>query len=180
LKKKIVIIAIILIVAIVSLIAWYTHSKKYSMTIEAVHYQLGSANEQRATPVSITVNGYLNRNLDGTKEFRGTIQFSDGSMPKSDTSMHITFNKAGDGLMIYDGIENGTPRFYTYGLIFTDDQFSKVSIIKFPPVKNGASNSRGWNMGDGELIAGPAKTREQALEISNELTGEYLRGYILK
>jgi len=179
LKKKVVIIAIILIAALVSIFAWYMHSRKISMTIEAVHYQLGSANEQRATPVSITVNGYLNRNLNGTKEFKGTIQFSDGSTPKSDTNMHITFNKAGEGLMIYDNIENGSPRIYTYGYIFTDDQFSKVAIMKYTPYNNG-TNSRGWNGSDGEMIAGPAKTREQALKISNELMGEYFRGYILE
>jgi hypothetical protein len=83
--------------------------------------------------------------------------------------------------MTYINFENGTPQMYPYGIIFINKDFSKVSIMKYQDDKDGADTStRGWGAEDGLMISAPANNRKQALEISNELMGKYLQGYILK
>lgn len=121
-------------------------------------------------PVTLAVDGKLTPSVLGGKTFQGIIRISGASPPNPDNNRVVTviFYKNEDyGAMIYGYWEkNGTPVTRGYGVIFTNNDFSKVTITI-------------WAKND-LMISAPAQNRPQALGISNELMRGYLHGYVLK
>ncbi|GAM12177.1 hypothetical protein SAMD00020551_0307 [Mesobacillus selenatarsenatis SF-1] len=64
----------------------------------------------------------------------------------------------------------------SYGILYINKDFSELSIIVYEHIESGRDNaSYSWHPEAGLLISGPAKSRKEALNISNELIGDLLK-----
>ncbi|MBS4172730.1 hypothetical protein [Bacillus sp. FJAT-49736] len=168
-------------VLIVFVIIWgfyYTHPKDIHRSIRGVEYRLGSNNEPK--PVTIGINGKLQRSLFGKKTFAGKIDLTGVSQPNledKDKQLIINFQENGAGVITYSYYKDGQPILRSYGVLFINKDFSKVAIEEYEPANNGGGI---WEAGNGLIITGPAKTKKKALQIANELMENMLNGYELK
>lgn len=180
-RRKIFFTVIASVVVFTAIFIWYKNTIKISQSIVGINYQLGEGNHELVRPIKVQINGYLNRNLNGTKTFKGTISFLDQSVPSSfeGNNLNITFSKRGDGLLIYKNIKDGVPVFFSYGIIFINKQFSEFTIMKYTS-ENNDPTKKTWSADNGLMISGPAQNREQAIDLSNKLTRDYLKKYTLK
>lgn len=167
-----------LVAVVIVAVGWYfiyTHPKHVNRTFYGVEYHVGVP---RATvkPVTVQVNGALQRSIRGILTFQGTIKLEGSTQTNPDNNRPLTvhFNgRGGMGFMGYGYFTNGTPVTYGYGSIFINDDFSQLVILE---------NKRGWTTtnGLGLTIAAPASNRAQALSISNRLMKNWLNGYTVK
>lgn len=156
---------------------YYTHPKNINRSISGVEFQLGSNNNPK--PVTISINGKLQHSLLGSKTFIGKIELIGVIHPNpddKDKQLEIKFQKNGSGNIIYAYYKDRKPVVHSYGVLFINKDLSKVTIEEFPPV-----NDRGqtWEAQNGLLVSGPAKSRNKAIQISNELMKNILNGYEL-
>lgn len=158
-----------------------TFPKQYTVNLEGVKYQLGTENNHFTEPITIRIDGKLQQSLTGSKTFTGTIDIDDEKIPvpEDQRGLEIKFLDEGGGPMVYGYIENGRPGIYSYGILYTNSNFSKVTITTFQKDEADLSN-RGWTSENGQMITAPAANRTEALKISNELMQDYLKGNSLK
>lgn len=175
---------IFLIVSFGVIAVIYTYPKQYALKLEGVLYQLGEHNRDAVKPVTVRIDGEVRKKLNGTKTFKGTIDISGENIPVPEIyrELNLSLGKQDGSLIIYSYIENEQPQHFPYGHIFANDDFSKITITKFAGEDGGAANggSKGWNGKDGFMISAPARSKDEALSISNELMKVYLQGYTLK
>ncbi|MEH6938379.1 hypothetical protein V7056_11020, partial [Bacillus sp. JJ664] len=86
--------------------------------------------------------------------------------------VEIVFNEENNGLIILNNDSNWLD-FTTYGTLYIGNDFSQFTILIFEKESKG---SNGWSAGDGIMISAPAKSREEALSISNHLMKDFLNG----
>jgi hypothetical protein len=162
---------------------WYIYPKAIFMNMEGTQYRLGDTSESFSKPVSIRIDGKLSKRIGGIHRFQGTINIDDEKLPipEDDRKLDIKFDENGRGIMIYTGVEEGRIRMFSYGDLFISRDLKKISISKYENEETNSDQSRrGWNSGDGMMIAGPAEDRKTALEISKELMRPDLNGFILE
>lgn len=177
-KKRILAILIILVV-VAGAIIFYMLPRNVSRQLTGVEYQLGTS-RNKVVPVKITLHGKLERTLNGHLIYHGSFIVTGGTIPNSDNqrAADIHFDSNGQGIIVYGyWTKTGTPVNHVYGAMFMTDAFKTVTIEAFTPA---GSNNKGWNEGDGFMITAPARTRSQALRISNRLMKEILDGTTLK
>ena len=75
------------------------------------------------------------------------------------------------GTIVYGYFKNGKPETDSYGIIFANKDFNKVTIGEFREDHNG----KAWTGRDGWMITGPANSKSEALIISNKLMKKILR-----
>ncbi|MBH5317648.1 hypothetical protein I6N90_07515 [Paenibacillus sp. GSMTC-2017] len=166
---------IVSIALIVGLYVWYSYPKSIDIEINAVEYQVGLKDQQKTRSFTIKIDGYFSKKLNGTKDFDGTIHLPNELLPLPDSrkTLNISFDKQGVGTLIYSYVDNKYTKLYSFGTIFINKDFTQVSIMN-------TSQDRKWSADDGQMIAGPAENREEALAISVKLMKKYLNGYPLK
>lgn len=164
------------ILVVVGWIVFYIQPKSVSVALNGVEYQVGNQSGH-VVPVIIDVNGKVTHSLLGGKTFQGTIQLSGSTVHNPDNfkALTILFSNNHDyGPMIYGYWEkNGTPINRGYGELFTNNDFSQITIAVWTKV---GARSAGKDL----MLTAPAQDRPQALSISNVLMKEYLHGYVLK
>ncbi|OMF24151.1 hypothetical protein BK133_23335 [Paenibacillus sp. FSL H8-0548] len=153
--------------------------KSYMVTLEGVKYQLGADNAASLNPVAIHMDGTLKRSLTGKKTFKGTIDVEGEILPvpEDQRELEISFRRDQAGIITYGYYENGQPRLYAYGVLYVNNDLSKVAIAIFDKDDEG---SGGWTGEDGWMITAPAVDRTSALTAANELMKDYLGGNLLK
>lgn len=168
--KKILLFMAAVIVIAVGWYVIYTYPKHISKSLSGVEFRSGKPNEE-ITPVTIQVNGTLQRSIRGILTFQGTIKLDGNTQDNPDNNRQLTvhFNGPGGmGFMSYGYYTNGTPVAHGYGNIFINGNFGEFVILE---------SKGGWTTTDGLTIAAPASTRSQAVSISNELMKGFLNGY---
>lgn len=181
LKNKFFMIPLLIAVTFGVILSLKTFPKHYTVNLEGVKYQLGAENNHFTKPVTIHIDGKLHQSLTGSKTFKGTIDI-DGErvpVPEDQRALVINFLDNGAGTIVYGYIENGRPGLYSYGVLYTNSNFSEVTITTFQEDETGLFN-RGWTSENGEMITAPAANRTEALKISNELMEDNLNGNTLK
>jgi hypothetical protein len=99
-------------------------------------------------------------------------------VPEDQRELELNLGEHGQAHLIYAYVEQGKLRTYSYGQIFINEDFSQFTIRKYEIEETTAYSSRGsWNPEDGYMLSAPAQNREEALSISNELSGEFMPGY---
>ncbi|WOV86631.1 hypothetical protein QWT69_12140 [Sporosarcina oncorhynchi] len=163
-KRKIVVIVTLIILILVTYSFWVTFPKQHDKTLQGIYYQLG--NEEEIYEVTMHIEGEIRRSLFGEKTFEGVLDIEDEELavPKGERNVTIKFDGDGRGDIVYSGIRNGSPYTHGYGSIFVNHNFTEVTILK-----------GSWNAKEGYMITAPAKTYFEALTISNELMGEFLK-----
>ncbi len=171
-KRVLSTIAVLLIVT-VFIAALYAMPKRISLSLTGVEYQLGHGRTE-VHPISLVIRGRLHGAWTGQRTFVGTISIQGAHMPNPDNKhlLVIHFRPDGAGPMIYGYFRSGKPVTRAYGTMFASNNFNSFTIEEF------SSHGRitGWNSRNGFMISAPAKTRVQALRISNLLMKNVLHG----
>lgn len=171
--RKVLLALVVVVIVAAGWFIIYTHPKHINKFFSGVEYRAGARNGA-AKPVTVQVNGKLQRSIKGILTFQGTIRLEGNTQPNSDNNMPLTVhfdNPGGIGFMVYGFFTNGTPVTRAYGQIFINDNFSEVAILE---------SKVGWTTTDGLTIAAPAFNRSQALSISNNLMKGWLNGLVVK
>lgn len=177
-KVKTIISAAVAVIAIVAAVIWFLYPKPILTEVKGVQYQLGDANPDYTENVTILIDGEFIRNLNGIRNFYGTVSIEGETLPVSEDrrDLNISFDKDGRGAMEYNDINSGK-QYYLYGDLFIEGNFEKLTIAKY---EDTSEAGRGWSSEDGIVISGPADNRQQGLEISEKLMRAFLKGGILK
>ncbi|WP_188207079.1 hypothetical protein [Alkalibacillus aidingensis] len=170
-KRPYVVIALLLLIGVL-IISLTSTSQQIDQSFDGVWYQLGEENADYEEPVTVEFNGELKKSLFRNLTFVGTIAIDDHVMPGTDArddELELVFD---DGICknseTIDYI--GNDRIETYGTLCVNDDFSEFMITILEQTENGGT----WKGEDGQVIAGPAHSREEALRITNQLMAEYL------
>lgn len=151
----------------------------------AVKYRLGD--EEFVENITIKIDGHYNRKLFSDDIFKGSIyiesyEFTNersGFSNLKSTLADIHFNRSEYGMYGYVKNNSGSIQRLMQGEIFIKDKFAMVSMTIMEKDISDRSHS-GWSSKDGLMISAPAKTREEALKISNLLMNNILMGKSLK
>ncbi|MHA7966783.1 hypothetical protein ACX93W_21970 [Paenibacillus sp. CAU 1782] len=178
-KVKTLIIAVAAVIAIVAAAIWFFYPKPILMEVKGVQYQLGDSNPEYIENVTILIDGEFIRNLNGSRNFYGSVSIEGETLPVSEDriELNISFDKNGRGPMEYNDINNSNGQYYLYGDLFMEGDFEKLTIAKY---QDTGEASRGWSSEDGIVISGPADNRQQGLEISRELMKAFIGSGVLK
>lgn len=119
-------------------------------------YQQG--NPEVTETFSIIIEGKYSKSLFRNEdEFVGTMDLGDDTV----INCHLKFNQ-NHKAALEDIADLGTSQ-NTYGLMYIDDVFKELTIIRYKQDQNGVLRSDGW------YISAPCTTREEAVQISNRL-----------
>lgn len=170
LKK--VIVSCILLVFLVAIGVYYYIPKNVNESIKGVEYQLDSGHDQ-VNSVTIKIKGKLHHSLIGKRKFVGLIDVKGANYPNpnKDRKLEIAFDQNGMGKIEYGYFKNGQPKIDSYGILFVNKDFNKVTIEELRKDHNG----KGWSGKDGWMVTGPANNKSEALIITNELMKKILR-----
>jgi hypothetical protein len=157
LKNKFIILAIILFV-VFGLV--YFYPKKINKEYSGIQYRIGNDSYEEQT--DITVNGYITRGLLQGDRFQGSIQIGEKELAKLD--MRLSDNH-GAFLLYYD---EASGDFNSYGHMYMDNSRKKISISIFES-NDLEKGKKSWSSKDGLIISAPAKSINEAIEITNEL-----------
>jgi hypothetical protein len=148
---------------LLALYAFRTYPRQVAVTLQGVQYQVGSDKEIK--PVILRVDGTRARPLFGPETFAGTVDISGASMPNrlNGRLLHVVFVSEWGGLL--QASVWSRPQFYHYGALFPNQSFTEFTVTEWQH----RGNESGWRGGNGLVISAPAKTRKQALRISNAL-----------
>lgn len=160
----------ICIVGLVSFVVWYSIPKDINQAFDGIVYGVGSKSNQINKEVTITIKGKLYRKIFNHDRFKGTIDIK-GEVPTNifldKKKVEVVFLENGGSLLFGDS---------SYGILYINKDFSELSIIVYELIESGRNNvSYGWDPEDGVLISGPAKSRKEAINITNELIGDLLK-----
>ncbi|WP_223067702.1 hypothetical protein [Paenibacillus caui] len=162
-----------LVVVLIGTLFWYTYPRHVSIELKGVKYQLGEENASFLKPVTVRLEGSVNRSLFGRATFSGTIDAQE-DIPFSKENGNVTIKlPEKDGVIIdYIQIKNGEFKIYHLGSLLSNRDMSQVTLLLMHDEGGGQS----WSGRDGFMISAPAHTRQEALDISNELMKERLTG----
>lgn len=163
-------LVLICIVGFVSFVVWYSVPKEINQAFDGIVYGVGSKSNQINKEVTIAIKGKLYRKFFNQDRFKGTIEIN-GEVPPN----IIIYKKQIEVVFIEN---RGTLLFgdSPYGFLYINKDFSELSIIVHELIESerGSASYR-WDPKDGLLISGPATSRKEALNISNELIGDLLK-----
>ncbi|PGM56919.1 hypothetical protein [Bacillus sp. AFS053548] len=171
--KKVIVSCIFLVfLVVIGFGVYYYIPKTVNASIMGVEYQLGSGHDQ-VNSVTIKIKGKLHHSLLGKRRFLGSIDVKGAKYPNPNKNrkLEIAFDQNGMGTIVYGYFENGKPFTESYGILFANKDFKKVTIGEFREDHNG----KGWTGKDGWMVTGPTNSKSEALIISNELMKKFLR-----
>lgn len=159
-KRKILIGSIVLILVTITILFI---PNKIEKSIDGVFYKMGIENTQgNYKNINISISGNYRRGFPYHHSFRGTIAISDLYL---NDSVDIVFDKSNKAYLTktqYNSILNRVET-KTFGIIFIDKGFKNLSINVL------SEESGGWNSESGTIISAPAKTKDEAIVISEKL-----------
>ncbi|MEH7349362.1 hypothetical protein [Gottfriedia acidiceleris] len=170
--KKIIVSCILLFFLVaIGFGVYYFIPKNVNKSINGVEYQLGSDHDQ-VNSVTIKIKGKLHQSLLGKRKFVGLIDVKGANYPNpnKDRKLEIAFDQNGMGTIEYVYFKNGHPKIDSYGILFANNDFKKVTIGEYRENHDGKS----WSGKDGWMITGTANSKSEALIISNELMKKFL------
>ncbi|KAA0965752.1 hypothetical protein FQ087_05585 [Sporosarcina sp. ANT_H38] len=180
-KTKFFVIPLLIAITFGVILSLKTFPKQFTVNLEGIKYQLGAGNIYFTKPITIHIDGKLQQSLTGSKTFKGSIDIDHEKIPvpEDQRGLEIKFLDNGGGHIVYGYIEDGRPGTYGYGVLYTNSNFSEVTITILQKDETDQTN-RGWTSENGQMITAPAANRAEALKISNELMQDYLKGNSLK
>ncbi len=139
-----------------------TYPRPVALTLHGVQYQLGSSGKA-ATPVTLTLHGSRHRSMFGPETFSGTVDITGSTWSDRANGKYQTIPFDPEGLIVYYSRSN---HFHMYGAIYPNRSFTAFAVQEW--------HHSGWSAANGLVIAAPAKTRAQALRLSNTLMQAFL------
>ena len=147
-----------------------TYPRSVAVTLHGVQYKLGNP-KQGVTPVTLTLHGTRERSMFGPETFYGIVDIYGATMPDRTNGKYLTipFDPHFGGLLVYYSRSN---QFHDYAAIYPNRSFTEFAVQEW--------QHSGWSGANGLVIAAPARTRAQALRLSNKLMKPFLSGHPLK
>lgn len=175
--KKVTKISIpLILVAILIASIVYVIPKKINTTMTGLKYRLGSEYADDLEEYTFTFEGQLQRRIFSHNSFDGYITIKTKENEESNYGS-IAFNKHA-GSVYFDEYE-GYLFHVKFNEFFLNNNMTKMSIRLYKIDEEDSSHSS-WDGADGYIIAAPASTREEALDISNEVYNLGESAYILE
>ncbi|GGG83655.1 hypothetical protein [Paenibacillus radicis (ex Gao et al. 2016)] len=173
-------LTIIGIIIAVFLICFLYIARGYNVSLEGLKYQLGEEHAQVSESAVLKIDGKVKKSITGQRTFIGTIDISgdDNPVPKEHRKLEIKLQRDGSGIIIYNYNDKGIPVMYSYGTLYTNSNFSEVTIAIFDRKEQSSSGS--WRAEDGLMFSAPANSRDEALAISNRRMSRVLQDVTLK
>ncbi|MCT4598137.1 MAG: hypothetical protein N4A50_09710 [Vallitalea sp.] len=161
-KKLMLIFGILIVVIYIIMLI----PRDFNKTYEGVKYRLGDKGNITLEKVTIEFKGEVFRDLILKEKFRGKLKINDFIIPQKEClkeSFVIDFeyhNRIKIEDLNLDRYANRMKRTF-YGDLYMNRSRKKLSIVVLEDGK--------WSSEDGLIISAPSTTREEALEITNEL-----------
>ena len=166
-KQKRIIIPVIIIIfigAAVSIMPWWSD---IDITLNGIQARIGD--EEYTEEKTINISGRYWRYLFRADRFEGRIKVEGYDFTYNAQPL-VSLNQ--NSLTLdYMGNVNGKPFIESLGRLNFKPVFSEVLIWVYGQHVDSNSNSRGWTSEDGLFISAPAGSREQAIDIANNLAG---------
>ncbi|MDA8204929.1 MAG: hypothetical protein M0Z36_02600 [Thermaerobacter sp.] len=149
---------------LLGLYVFRTYPRSVAVTLHGVQYKLGTP-KQGVTPVTLTLHGTRERSMFGPETFHGIVDIYGATMPDRTNGKYLTipFEPHFGGLLVYYSRSN---QFREYGAIYPNGSFTKLVVQEW--------QHSSWSGADGLVVAAPARTRAQALRLSNKLMKSFL------
>lgn len=145
----------------------YTLPRNVRLQVTGVEYRLGDM--ESAKPINVHMTGSLQRRFFEYSRFRGNLTAGDHSLE----DVEVVLNPDGDLLMVRN---EETGKLERFGVIYADNDLNKWTMAVLEPVVlfGQTSEDKFWDIESGLMISTPAASRQEALNISNELMGNLL------
>lgn len=116
------------------------------------------------------LRGTWHRSWNGQRIYRGIVDIQGASRPNPDNHRILTIGFPPNGLapLVSGYFRDGVPQTRGYGMLAASPTFSRIVILE-----------GGWQADGGITMAGPARTRSEAVALSNRLLRRFLRDYRL-
>jgi len=163
-KKKTIINILILLIILISIVVFII-PKKFDAEFNGIKYSLMDE-AQVSEECNVRFEGTLSNTILFGKRFKGNIFINSILINQNNEDIKIAFNKHNKGKIeqtYYDSKKN-VVNTISFGVIFTNKDFSKITITEFYNIKTLSYYKRPFE------ITAPANNQIQALEIYNELT----------
>ena len=161
-KKYGIIALMILISAFSVFLPLYIWPKEVANEFDAV---IISEEQVYTDSIAVEISGHMNRRLFGGTRFTGKIKMDYSGLPDEfiEQNIQIKFDLAGIGVLKYLDESGERLQMVEKGFVAMplDVSYIVISINDGESIKEHKVNGS-------IIIAGPAKTREQALDIANE------------
>ncbi|PSR33828.1 MAG: hypothetical protein C7B46_08255 [Sulfobacillus benefaciens] len=157
-------------VIVVALYIFYTYPRPVAISLHGVQIKLGNS-VQAVTPVTLTLQGTVDRYLFRPETFFGTVDIKGATFPDRANGQPetIQFNTHFGGFIFY-GPESDP--FHMYGAIYPNRSFTEFVVQEW--------HHSEWSSANGFLIVAPAETRSEAIRLANRLMkGFLLPGHLL-
>jgi hypothetical protein len=147
-------------------------TKKIDVTLQDTQFHLGTNEDGLQTAVKL--HGTIKKSWNRIKSFQGTIEVEGEVFPTTNHEKEIivTFQDEGYGQIKNYYWQSGG-YFQPYGLLFVNNDISKLAIIPYFE-KDGTSNN-GWSAENGRLIIAPAVDKQEAIKIAKDLITNYIQ-----
>lgn len=165
-KNKYFIFTSIIIVLVAYI--FYSLPKSYTREVTGVYFKIRDTKGKETKSVSIKFYGYYKKRLFRGDKFKGTMYIDD----KRIDGVELDF-KNHKFASIFGSTKDSeyTGELEFIGRIYTNGDLKKFTINIHKKTEGGYS----WSSKDGYIISGPCNTREEALEIYNELFSEKIK-----
>ena len=157
------------IIALVIIFSWNFYPRHYKETLHGVYYHLN--NEEFSEKITIHLEGKRRNHLFGDKKFEGTVVFEGEVLPPVPDGVEELEVRYERGIGIINSFfredEQGAvfPEIYHFGSIHINKNFTQFTIQ--------ASIPSSLPSDDIFMITAPAETREEALQIHNNIMKIY-------
>lgn len=179
-KKTISIVLILAALAIAAGAVMYFWPKEVAMNAQGIQYRLGDDSASLEQPLNVRIEGKAYKSITGQRTFKGIIDLDmeglDIPIPDNQRKLEISIDKHNRGMLQYSDTENGMALPHFVGELYVNKEFSKVAIA----LLDHEEGRGGWSGDSGAMIAAPASSRTEALEVSNALMSPALDGYTLR
>lgn len=139
---------------------------KINTTLEGVQCRIGDTDY--CEDISVTVQGDYFSYLFKDDKFEGKILIDGYEDTLEGSWVSLQFNDAG-AVLVYENIVDGMPVLNTVGTICCTSDFEQVLICISEPTDE---NDKSWSGENGLFIGAPADTREEAIDIAENLSAK--------
>ncbi|WP_454190177.1 hypothetical protein [Paenibacillus sp. Marseille-Q7038] len=176
----------ILMVIVVALVVYVTYlyiPKTVYIDTNGIMYRNETENTLEKS-LRVQIKGKVYREWVNKKYFRGDIQVEGQTFPvprEKASLIEIPVGFSTPTSIVYSFIwPEQEPGLYQYGSISMNDNYTEAVILvseKREPseaeIKQNVEDTKGWSFDNGLMIAVPAKNREEAVALTNEILYSY-------
>lgn len=173
-----------IVVALVVYVTYLYIPKTVYIDTNGIMHRNGETENTLEKSLRVQIKGKVYREWVNKKYFRGDIQVEGQTFPvprEKASLVEIPVGFSTPTSIVYSFIwPEQEPGLYQYGSISMNDNYTEAVILvseKREPseaeIKQNVQDTKGWSFDNGLMIAVPAKNREEAVALTNEILYSY-------